>query len=64
MIITTTGEFPITPITAATSSGVYYQVRIAEITEIDISNHKIYCLDLGWIDWDLPVASDKRRVKQ
>lgn len=60
MIITTTGKYPIIPQTAVNSKGAFYQVRVAEIIEVDKVNHKIYCPDFGWIDWDLPVAGEKR----
>jgi hypothetical protein len=63
MIITKTGKYPIEPITCINSIGNPYRLHIAEVTEIDKENQKIYCPDTGWIDWNLPVISEKRRVK-
>jgi hypothetical protein len=60
MIITKTGKYPIIPQTAMNSKGAYYQVRIAEITKVDKENHKIFCPDLGWIDWNLPVNGETK----
>jgi hypothetical protein len=58
MIITTPGSYPIhPPITALNSKGVYYQVRIIEVTEVDMEAQKIFCQDLGWVGWNLPVIS-------
>lgn len=61
MIITTIGKYPIIPQTALNSNGIPYQVRIANITEVDIRNQKIYCPDLGWIGWNLSVVGEKRK---
>lgn len=63
MIITAPGKYEIIPMTAQNSIGNYYQVRIAEITEIDKENQRIYCPDLGWIDWDLPVKEERKGGK-
>jgi hypothetical protein len=60
MIITTPGKYPIIPQTCTNEKGAYYQLREAEITQIDKVGQKIYCPDLGWIDWDLPVVGEKR----
>jgi hypothetical protein len=59
MIITTTGKYPIIPMTAINEVGNPYRVREAEITEVDKVNHKIYCPDL-----DLPVATGKKKRKK
>jgi hypothetical protein len=64
MIITTTGKYPIIPITCYNKIGNPYRLRVAEITTIDKDNHKIYCPDFGWIDWNLPVAGEKRGGKK
>jgi hypothetical protein len=63
MIITTPGKYPIEPITCLNEIGNPYRLRVAEITAIDKDNHKIYCPDLGWIDWNLPVTGEKKRKK-
>jgi hypothetical protein len=60
MIIITPGKYPIIPMTAINKVGNPYRLRVAEITEVDKVGHKIYCPDLGWIDWDLPVVGGKR----
>jgi hypothetical protein len=64
MIITTAGIYSIIPITCINAIGNPYQLREAEITEVDKVNQKIYCPDLGWVGWNLPVVSEKRRAKQ
>ena len=60
MIITNTGTYQIIPITAYNPIGNPYQVREVVITQIDVPNQKIYCSDLGWIDWELPLVGEKR----
>jgi hypothetical protein len=60
MIITTPGKYSIIPQTCINEKGAYYQLREAEITAIDTVGQKIYCPDLGWIDWNLPVVGEKR----
>lgn len=61
MIIHTPGSYPIhPPLTVKNSKGVYYQVRIVEVTEVDMEAQKIYCPDLGWIGWDIATNEKKR----
>jgi hypothetical protein len=61
VIIHAPGSYPISPpLTARNSQGVYYQVRIVEVTEVDIEAQKVYCPELGWIGWDLPVKEGKK----
>jgi hypothetical protein len=64
MIITTPGKYPIIPITCYNKIGNPYRLREAEITAIDKDDRKIYCPDLGWIDWDLPVATGKKKTRK
>jgi len=62
MIIHTPGSYPISPsLTARNSRGIYYQVRIVEVTEVDMESQKIFCPELGWIGWDLPIAGEAKR---
>jgi hypothetical protein len=63
MIITKPGKYQIQPITQYNKIGNPYQVREVEITEVDKVNQKVYCPELGWIDWDLPVKEEKRGRK-
>jgi len=61
MKITKPGSYPIhPPITARNSRGVYYQVRVVEVTEVDMESQKIFCQELGWIGWELPVKEGKK----
>jgi len=61
MKVRKTGSYPIhPPLTAQNSQGIYYQVRIVEVTEVDIEAQKVYCPELGWIGWDLPVKEGKK----
>ena len=64
MIITTVGKYQIIPITCLNSNGSPYQLREALITEVDKVNQRIYCPDLGWIDWNLPVIGERRARKR
>jgi hypothetical protein len=64
MIITTTGKYPIEPITCYNEIGNPYRLRVAEITEVDIVGHKIYCPELEWVDWNLPVIGEKKGGKR
>jgi hypothetical protein len=62
VIIHTPGSYPISPpLTARNSQGVYYQVRILNVTEVDIEAQKVYCPELGWIGWDLPVVGEGKK---
>jgi hypothetical protein len=61
MKVRKTGSYPIhPPLTARNSHGIYYQVRIVEVTEVDIEAQKIFCPELGWIGWELPVKEGKK----
>ncbi len=60
MKITKPGSYPIhPPLTARNNKGIYYQVHIVVVTEIEIEAQKIYCPDLGWVGWDLPLVGEK-----
>jgi hypothetical protein len=62
MIITASGNYPIEPITCYNEMGNPYRLRVAEVTQVDKVNQKIYCEELGgWIDWVLPVSGEKRK---
>lgn len=60
MIITKPGKYQIQPITLYNKIGNPYQLREAEITEVDKFNQKIFCPELGWVEWDLPVKNEKK----
>jgi hypothetical protein len=61
MIITKPGKYEIVPITLYNAIGNPYQLREAEITEVDKVNQKVYCPDLGWVSWDLPVKKEDKK---
>jgi hypothetical protein len=65
MIITAPGNYSIEPITCYNTMGNPYRLRVAEVTEVDKVNRKIYCEELGgWIDWNLPVIGEKKGGKR
>ena len=64
MIITKPGKYQIIPVIQYNEIGNPYQVREVEVTEIDKVNQKVYCLELGWIEWDLKVKEEKRGGKK
>ena len=61
MIITKPGKYQIQPVTKYNRIGNPYQVREVEITEIDKVNQKVYCSELGWVEWDLPVKEEGKK---
>ncbi len=63
MIITKSGTYQIEPITCVNAIGNPYRLHVAEVTKVDMENHKIYCPGTGWIDWDLLVMAEKRKTK-
>jgi hypothetical protein len=64
MIITKPGKYPIEPITCKNTMGNPYQLREVNVTEVDKVNQKVYCPDLGWVKWDLPVIDEKKGGKK
>ena len=60
MIITKPGKYQIIPVIQYNKIGNPYQVREVEVTEINKANQKIYCLELGWVEWDLKVKDEKK----
>jgi hypothetical protein len=61
MIITKPGKYQIIPVIQYNKIGNPYQVREVEITEVDRVNQKVYCSELGWVEWDLPVKEEGKK---
>jgi hypothetical protein len=61
MIINTPGTYPIVSITCENSIGNPYQLRELIVSEVDEVNQKVYSVDTGWIDWDVPLLGEKKK---